>query len=627
MKDVYLIQPNYHSVFDNKINYWFPYSVAVIWGYAIQNPLIKNNFNLKGVFYKRTPIETATDSVTDDSIFIFSNYIWNFEYNKALANSIKMRYPNSVILFGGPQITNRPLETGFFKEHPYVNSIILNEGEIAFENFLLDFLQGKIKKIYQADRINDLSQIPSPYLTGIFDHLFIENPDVTWNYTLETNRGCPYACTFCDWGSLTYSKVKKFPIERVMDEIEWMGQHDADFMFLTDANFGIFKDRDYLIAEKICEVKKKYNAPNNIGTNYAKNSTEKVVDIIDLFSSHGLSRGMTVSFQSMDGKVLESIKRKNMDINNAEKIFNLLEERQLNYYSEMIIGMPEESLESWKEGMLKLISSGQHQCIDVFFTSILENSELNVPSEKEKYGIETITTYYSEKGLPSADLTGTSDVLEKTDIISGTNTMSNSELIEAFMFSWIIVNFHSYGWSQIYARFLNAQGITDYRNFYNRLSRSIMDHEMDELSEIYWKYTDRLKLYFSDNQEFIRRRYNQDLMRDAQKYFYQEMEKVGDLIYNFVKQNFNCDLNMLDNLRTVQDHFMTSYHKKYPYTVKLDIAILNTILYNDKYEEKIVPVVVDIPNMFLDKAEFERKLWDLKRNGFGKTKITEVKDA
>ena len=31
------------------------------------------------------------------------------------------------------------------------------------------------------------------------------------NATLETNRGCPFACTFCDWGSLTYAKIRKFP--------------------------------------------------------------------------------------------------------------------------------------------------------------------------------------------------------------------------------------------------------------------------------------------------------------------------------------------------------------------------------------------------------------------------------
>ena len=32
---------------------------------------------------------------------------------------------------------------------------------------------------------------------------------------LESNRGCPYGCTFCDWGSATLSKVRNFDLDRV----------------------------------------------------------------------------------------------------------------------------------------------------------------------------------------------------------------------------------------------------------------------------------------------------------------------------------------------------------------------------------------------------------------------------
>ena len=51
---------------------------------------------------------------------------------------------------------------------------------------------------------------PSPYihLSKQFEE-FAAYPEPSFA-TLETNKGCPYKCTFCDWGSLTYSKVKKF---------------------------------------------------------------------------------------------------------------------------------------------------------------------------------------------------------------------------------------------------------------------------------------------------------------------------------------------------------------------------------------------------------------------------------
>ena len=40
---------------------------------------------------------------------------------------------------------------------------------------------------------------------------------------METNRGCPYGCTFCDWGSATLSRVRKFDLDRVFAELEWCG--------------------------------------------------------------------------------------------------------------------------------------------------------------------------------------------------------------------------------------------------------------------------------------------------------------------------------------------------------------------------------------------------------------------
>ena len=98
--------------------------------------------------------------------------------------------------------------------------------------------------------------LPSPYLDGVFDH-YGAAVDAA---IVESNRGCPFGCTFCDWGSATNQKVRKFDLQRVKDEIEWIGRHEVRVIWVADANFGIY-ERDIELAEWICEVKKKSTHP------------------------------------------------------------------------------------------------------------------------------------------------------------------------------------------------------------------------------------------------------------------------------------------------------------------------------------------------------------------------------
>ena len=48
-------------------------------------------------------------------------------------------------------------------------------------------------------------------------------PDKKYSAIIETNRGCPYACTFCDsQEALYYNKIAKFDLERVYAELDWV---------------------------------------------------------------------------------------------------------------------------------------------------------------------------------------------------------------------------------------------------------------------------------------------------------------------------------------------------------------------------------------------------------------------
>ena len=93
-------------------------------------------------------------------------------------------------------------------------------------------------------------------LSGSFDRLIEAYPENEWLILWETNRGCPFKCTFCDWGSATASKVNKFDLERLKLEIDWFSKNKIEFIFCCDANFGILK-RDIEIAEYVAIKKKR----------------------------------------------------------------------------------------------------------------------------------------------------------------------------------------------------------------------------------------------------------------------------------------------------------------------------------------------------------------------------------
>ena len=331
-KKISFVNPNFQQGPKEFNAYYLPYSPGIIWSYVNQFDDITDSFELDQFIWRRDPIEEVVERLKDNDVVGFSTYIWNRSYNHVLGRELKKANPDIFLFAGGPEppITDKE----FFKRFPYLDLCVKQEGEKAVKSVLEQYLTDKnyldiTGLIVNVDgntvdtglpnRINDLDTIPSPYLTDVFKSLMDKHPEVRWNATLETNRGCPYMCTFCDWGSLTYSKVKKFHLERVYLELEWIGKNKCDFVSLTDANFGIFPERDSLIADKLIAVQKEYDNPKAYTIAWAKNQKQEVVEIVrKLIFEGGSKMGLNLSVQSMDDNVLDIIKRKNLAINKIQ---------------------------------------------------------------------------------------------------------------------------------------------------------------------------------------------------------------------------------------------------------------------------------------------------------------------
>ena len=202
---------------------------------------------------------------------------------------------------------------------------------------------------------------------------------------VETNRGCPFACTFCDWGSATAGKVAKFDMDRVKSEIEWVGRTRVRVLWIADANFGMLK-RDLEIAERIVEVKERYGFPQEVVVNYTKNATRKLADIIRVFSAGRIVSQGIISIQTTDEQTLGVIDRQNIKTEKYDELIQVFDAAGLPLSTDLMIGLPGITPEAFDRDLQRYIDVDVQ--VKAYPTQLLPNSPMADPEYIRKYRIE-----------------------------------------------------------------------------------------------------------------------------------------------------------------------------------------------------------------------------------------------
>jgi radical SAM superfamily enzyme YgiQ (UPF0313 family) len=332
-------------------------------------------------------------------IFFFSTYLWNVSIHLEYSVKLKKRFNNSLIIYGGPFVPRDELSAiKFISDNPYIDILIHGEGEDASLSVIKRYLsQDNYENIDSityckngqffyngAKSIDDIQKLPSPYLTGEFDaYLGLHDTQVV---TLETTRGCPYKCAFCDWGQSTNQKIREFGMEKIYKELEWVGMNKIPIIELSDSNFGILK-RDVQVAEYICKIKQKYGYPKEICANFAKNIHDNVISIIEMTKDAGLVSQAILSIQTLNPETLNIIGRKNLNEEHYKKSLERFRELDLPVTIELMLGLPGCTVQSFKNDL-------QWACdfnlgVYVHSTILIPNTQIASESFKSKYKILT----------------------------------------------------------------------------------------------------------------------------------------------------------------------------------------------------------------------------------------------
>ena len=567
MKNIYFIQIN--NLLSNSI--LLPYSVGAIAAYSFQHETIKKDYHLCDFIFMKQNIDELISDMKSPYIVAFSCYMWNIEYNLALAKKIKENWPECTIVFGGPQIPNT---TEYLESYDYIDVLIYGEGERPFYLILKqkqnnnDFSQianisyrneNQIVKT-KEEAPYELENFPSPYVMGLFDNIVNDSryESLKFDAVLETNRGCPYGCAYCYYAR-SGASFREFPLQRVKEDIEWIAKHKTSYCICADSNFGIL-ERDQEVANFVIEMKKKYGYPDVFETSAAKNKSELTFKINYSLQQYNLNRGVSVSVQSMSPEVLEIIGRKNISIESFVDLLKRYRENNMNAYTEFILGLPGETKESFCKGLFDIIEAGQHYAIAVYRCEFFPNTPLYSKEMREKYKIKTIVSKLCQKhSCIDEDHTFAS----RSCVIVETSTMSRLDWYESYRVAICLLSFHCMGLLRFFAVYLRKAKNVSYHDFYMNLYewiknesktvRRLLDRTCDtfegffkgegnlyfadeRFGNIYWDFDDGMFLccaaeaeaFYADVSDYLKRYFDDDaLYEDLFKYQKERIESPG----------------------------------------------------------------------------------------------------
>jgi radical SAM superfamily enzyme YgiQ (UPF0313 family) len=399
---VYLVQ---QGVWDMPMES-MPLAAGYLKATAMADDRLRDRFDVRIVNHRGgvTLSKMANDMFTQGApdILACSVFGWNHRTFGSLAETFKQLNPDGWVIFGGTHVANQAART--IRSYPEVDVVVNGEGELIFRDLLHAYLDGvsshrlasitgisfqdgdgQIVTTDPRERIEDLDIIPSPALSGaveMTDHSGRFRYDVA---LMETNRGCPYKCSFCYWGGAVGQRVRAFSRERLRYELELYASLKVHTICLCDANFGLLPiDEEFV--DDVIEIRERTGYPRALETSWAKNKSKVFYNIVNKMKNAGLRSSFTLALQTLHDKALDLMNRRNMKVNDWEDLVAWLNKEQLECYAELIWGAPGETIESFLTGYDRL---SQHVSrIAVYPILLLPNTEYS--EKKKEYGIVSV---------------------------------------------------------------------------------------------------------------------------------------------------------------------------------------------------------------------------------------------
>jgi radical SAM superfamily enzyme YgiQ (UPF0313 family) len=361
-----------------------PYSIAVLWA------AIKSRKELNDVTIEHHSVslsnyfrdfsgdrEKVLEKVKIENQFLIDRYkdifnhiaigvnAWSNLYAKDLLERLNNADYTGYKILGGYDVTASS-ESDLKAEFPNASFYIKGYAEKPLISILnQEFGDNNFQKVIIGH--TEVTQIYSPYKLGIL------NP--TKKSYLETKRGCPHNCGFCEWGNFEKGKVVFFEKQMILNDIEFLTKSGVEEINVLDGTFNYSKAGNYSYVDILNDLLTLSKANITLQCRFEDiKDDENSLQFLKLCSTHKERVSLEFGLQTIHEKEMHVIGRNN-NLSIIENVIYKLNKSGIKYSVSLIFGIPYQTEESFVNTINWLF---QRNCLNIcpYPLRIPRNSEI-----------------------------------------------------------------------------------------------------------------------------------------------------------------------------------------------------------------------------------------------------------
>lgn len=240
--------------------------------------------------------------------------------------SEKYRKMGVKVVMGGFHVSFNPEES---KDN--CDAIFVGESENTWNEMLEDFRSGKLKPEYKSSEFHDLVNLPVPR----YDLLDLKKYKVKF-LPVQTSRGCPYVCSFCEVSHMYGSKYRFRPVDEVIEEIKRSKLKHVQFI---DDNFAANREYTFSLLKRLAPLKIKWTCLWTI-----KNSADE--ELVELAKRSGCYH-INMGIESINEKSIQDMCKKQNSVSEYVKSLAILNRKKIFYSLNFIFGWDSDNKSSF----------------------------------------------------------------------------------------------------------------------------------------------------------------------------------------------------------------------------------------------------------------------------------------